>query len=187
MRGPIGPERSVSYVPGGVLIALGVLGAIVWMGLGFLELHDTVEGFERVPYPDGGTVVIDEPGGQVIYAEGGEEVVVGARLVVLGPDGAEIATEVYGSSISYSIAGHSGRAVVTFDAPAAGQYRVGPAGLVVSSTATELAVGPSIGGDMATMGVGAVLIAVVGVGLGAVLVWRAKRRRQAPTNPSIVS
>ena len=65
---PVRP-RALWYWIGAAIIIAAIAGAVFWIVSGVLGLDDTVDGFERVPYPDGGTVTIDVPGEYVIYTE----------------------------------------------------------------------------------------------------------------------
>ena len=188
---PIRP-RALWYWIGAAVIIAAVGGAVFWLVSGVLGLDDRVDGFERVPYPDGGTVTIDEPGEYVIYTESfsGEEQAGG--LLLVDPDGDTVDTRLYVSSLTYDFGGQAGAASQTFTAEQAGDYELSSTGLD-SSGISSLAVGKSIGGDIVSAVVGAFVIGGLGVLVGAVVLIvtavrrsRAKRERRPPTPPPSV-
>ena len=191
VHGPLKP-RAYWYWVGGLVIAAGMIGAVAWLVSGLVGLSDTVDDFERVPFVGGGTVVIDEAGGQVVYVEpGGGSFPSSMRISVVGPAGEPIATAPYGGSLTYDFGGRSGAALATFDAPVAGEYQVA-AVETGSSVARELAVGPSFAGHLVRTIVVPFVIGGVGVIAGVVIIVvtavrrsRERRRRQpqVPTYP----
>lgn len=189
VHGPLRPRKFWFWF-GGLMIFAAVVGAVFWFVNGFLNLIDAVDDLERVPFDRGGTAVLDEAGGYVVYAEGDNvSVFPGLRIVVTGPGGEPVRTAAYGGSLTYNFGGHNGTAVATFDAPVPGTYEVAVAE-GGSGFAEELAVGPSFAGDLVRTLVGGFVIGGVGVLLGvativvtAVRRSRAKRRRQPGSPP----
>ncbi len=184
---PLRP-RTYWFWIGGLLIATGVVGAAFWFVGGLIALSNAIGDLERVPFPDGGTVMLDDAGGYVVYAEGSDVFVPGGtRIVVADPDGEPVASAPYGGSLTYDLGGHSGTAVATFDAPAPGAYRVAALG-AGSGFAEELAVGPSFAGDLVRTLVGAFAIGGVGVTAGVVIIIvtaaRRSRARRRPRTPA---
>ena len=59
----------VGYLTGGGLIAVGVVGAVLWFVLSLVNLSNEVDDFQRVPVPGEGTVQL-EARKYVIYYEG---------------------------------------------------------------------------------------------------------------------
>ena len=191
VQGPLRP-RTYWFWIGGLTIAAAVAVAVFWFVSGILGLIDAVDDLERVPFDRGGTVVLDEAGGYVVYAEGDfVSVQPGLRILVVGPDGQSVRTAAYGGSLTYNFGGHNGTAVATFNAPAPGAYEVAIAE-IGSGFAEELAVGPSFAGDLVRTLVGGFVIGGVGVLLGVAIIVvtavrrsRARRGRQQP--PSLTS
>ena len=97
-------------------------------------------------------------------------------LEVTGPDGAPAPVSTYRSTARYDVTpGQLGRAVATFDATTAGQYRVSTA-RATEADAT-LAVGGDFAGDIATATLGAAIlgpVTVLAAVLLAVLTYRAR-------------
>ena len=99
-------------------------------------------------------------------------------LTVTGPDGAAVPVSTYRSSVRYDVTpGQVGRAVATFDATTAGQYRVSAAR--AAEAGATLAVGGNLARVITTATVGAAILALVTV-LAAVLLavipYRARSR-----------
>ena len=185
---PIRP-RALWYWIGAAVIVAAIAGAVFWLVSGILRLDDTVDGFERVPYPEGGTVTIADPGEYVVYTESfsGDEQAGG--ITVVDPDGNEVDTRLYVSSLTYDFGGEVGSASQTFTAEQAGEYELSSTGLE-SSGISSLAVGKSIGGDIVSAIVGAFVIGGLGVLVGVIVLIvtgirrsSAKRERRPPTPP----
>jgi hypothetical protein len=188
---PIRP-RALWYWVGGGLIVATTIGAIAWFTVGLMSLDDRVNGFERVPFPEGGTITIDEAGDYVIYAEGSLTTLSAPGVAVTDPEGDEVATAFYGGSLTYDFGGRSGSALLTFTADQAGDYQIEP-DTSDSSGVVSYAVGQSIGGDLVSAIVGGFAIGGLGVVIGAVVLIvtgirrsRVKRERRPPmlTPPS---
>jgi hypothetical protein len=186
---PLRP-RALWYWIGGGLIAATTIGAVVWLVTGILGVDDKVDGFERVPAAEGGTITIDDPGDYVIYAEGPQTTFGVSDITVTDPDGDEVQTSLYGGSLTYDFGGRSGSAQETFTADEAGDYEIETDGLA-SGNAESLAVGDSIGGDLVSAIVGGFVIGGLGLVIGAIVLIvtgvrrsKAKKERQPPAPPS---
>ena len=82
----------------------------------------------------------------------------------------------YGGDLSYSVTGHSGRAVSTI-AIGPGEYRL----VVEGSGSRSVAMGPSVGGRILRIVIGSLMIGVPLVGGGSViLVLGALRQSRGP-------
>lgn len=188
---PLRP-RALWYWIGGLVILGGIIGAIVGFVLGFSGLDDTIDGFERVPYPEGGVVTIDEPGKYVIYGEQPSSFTdanVNAVINLIDPDGDTVVTSYYSGELNYDFSGRSGAAIATFTADTAGSYRLQPDEDGVGN-AESLAIGESIAGELVRVILVPMLIGGLGFIGGAVILIvtgvrrsRAKRRRQPPAPP----
>jgi hypothetical protein len=100
------------------------------------------------------------------------------RLQVTGPDGTAVPVHTYRSTARYDIdPGRLGRAVATFDATAAGPYRVSAAR--ATGTGETLAVGDNFARTIAMTALGAAslgLVTVLAAGLVAVVTYRTRSR-----------
>ncbi len=134
-RPDIRPQARWFWI-GGVIMVGGVLAAIAFGVLSFFGIADTVDDFPRVARGTD-TVVIESSGEYVIYAEDGTAF---ATVEVLTPDGEPVPTSPYLTGLSYDFNGRSGQAASTFEAEATGPY--------VVTTDTDIAIGPSIAGDL---------------------------------------
>jgi hypothetical protein len=182
MDQPQGPS-SLGYWLGGLLIAGGIIGGIVWSWMSFSSFLDAIDDFERVPVGEINTIQLDE-GDYVVYAErgGGEAVSLFLNEVRMRPAGQEGADEIefdaYVSEFTYDFGNHTGRAQLTFAVDEAGDYDVrvgdGP-----GTTATTAAFGPSVANDLVSAIVGGFVIAGIGIVLGIILliVTGVRRRR----------
>jgi hypothetical protein len=182
---PIRP-RAFWYWIGGGLIVLAVPAAIVWGVLGFLRIDDEVDDFERVRFPEGGTIVIDDPGDFVVYSEGSLAPLSDSGVTITGPDGDDVGTSPYSGSLTYDFGGRSGTAQQTFTADEAGEYVITPRGVDTGQTWTY-AIGPSVARGIVGAIVGAFVIGGLGVLVGAIVLLvtgvrrsRAKQARRPP-------
>jgi hypothetical protein len=180
-----GPSRSWYWV-GGAIAAVGVGTAAVWVVAGLISFVHRIDDLQRVPL-GGGTVTLDRPGGWTVYYEGPGA---GSRASVppLEVSVAETATGEavpvadYGTSLTYSLGGHRGRAILTFGAPRAGSYRLQASSPVARRG--RLAVGRGVGrGPFVRVALG-IVVAVWSLGLGAaIVIVTALRRHGTRTRP----
>lgn len=170
------------YWIGGGLVLVGIVGALVWFVLGLVGISNTVDDFERVPADGGGMVTLADDTGYVIYLEDRSGAAV--RVALTDPSGDEIDIRTYVSDLDYDFGGRAGTALFTFRSNEAGDYD-----LTSESTSlrADVAVGPSLAGDLVRAI--AIPFAIGGVGLLAgvillivTLVRRSadKKRRDAP-------
>lgn len=185
--GKLRPSVAGYWISGALVIA-GIVGAIVWFVLGFTGLSDTIDNFERVPADGGGTVSLDGGRDYVIYVEDGDTFGSGVRVGVLDPDGAEIEIARYRTELTYDFDGRSGRASFTFRSDEEGAYTV----LADGPSDVEVAVGPSVAGDLVRAIAIPFVIGGVGLLLGLVLLIvtlvrrsGAKKRRAATASPPV--
>lgn len=180
---PAGPSRA-GYWIGGVIIAAGILGALLCGGLAYNAFIHRVDGFSRVPLT--GTEVLHfDPGGYVVYYEGlGIPDNVPPTTVVVTPSGGLQPLDVsrYGgpggrSYLTYGVHGHAGEAIATFSVPApGGDYRLTSAAVGLG----VLAVGRSLGPLLAVGTLGAIASAGLGLAIGLLLIiLTAVRRKKA--------
>jgi hypothetical protein len=178
---PIRPGRYWYWVAGALAVA-----AVVWLALslflGFRSLSRQVQGFQRVAIPGQGEVNFAEPGGYTLYFEGlgasDEQVTIPPfRFSLTTVGGEEVSIRPYGGSATYGLAGHSGRAVGTFQIEEPGRFLLQTEGEPQGGQA-NLAVGRSVGpgifrvvsvaivGTLVLLLAGAVLAVVVAVRRG---------------------
>ena len=146
---PVRPARFWYWVAGAAVVA-----AVLWFALGlflgFLLVNRQVEGFQRVPIPGQAEVSFAEPGGYTLYYEGlgasDQQATIPSFSVSLAPvsGGQEVSIRDYGGSATYDFAGHSGRALGTFQIEEPGRFLLQAEGEPRSAEA-NVAVGSSVG------------------------------------------
>jgi hypothetical protein len=174
----IGMKRDFGYWIGGGLVGFAVIGAIVWGVLAFGHIAKTVDDFQRVPIPGRADVRL-EARRYVIYVEGprADQAVPPVNIAITKPSSSTRAPiQAYGGSLTYSF-GRTGSAQATVTPPRAGVYRVRTAG-GDSAGSFELALGNSVGGEIVSTVVGALVIGIVFGIAGIVLLIRTRRRRR---------
>jgi len=185
----IRPSRLWYWVAGAALV-----GSAVWLALGvgfwIRSVSRQVEEFQRVPIPGQAEVSFDRPGGYTVYFEGlgasDETATIPAFSMSLAPvgGGEEVPIRPYGGFSTYTLAGHSGRAIGTFQIEEPGRFLLQTAG-EPQAVQTNVAVGQGTGGEitrtlvLTVPGVlalfsGGVVLAVV------VAVRRSRARRRLP-------
>jgi hypothetical protein len=176
-----GPSKK-GYLLGGLIMAVGVIGAIVWFATGFMAFADTIDGFQRVSANGQGEVTFDDTGGYVIYYEapGADDGDIPDGQVLLTPVDSDepVPLERYDSELSYNDGDHEGYAVVTFDIDRPGTYLLESE----SDGNGDLAVGRSVASRLVTTIVGSMALGGLGVVVGAILlIVTYVRRRTART------
>jgi len=164
-----------------------VVSAVLWFVLGLMSFSSEVKGFERVPV-DGEPrqVNLSRTGSYTAYFEmefgSAAESAPAVDAEMVAPDGGNVALTPYGSSLTYdNMGGHSGRAVFTFRVDSPGTYEIRS----TSTSGGELALGRGVGNKLLTSIVGAFVIGLLGIGVGALVlivtvVRRSSSRRSAP-------
>ena len=119
------------YVVGGLLITLAVGWFVYALVSGLLGIDDRMQ---YVPVPGTATITVDEPGDTVIYVEttgeidGSPYTFTGSTsdlgITITGPEGNTVPIGTPGFTGEYSIPGHTGHSLASFDAPAAGRYEI---------------------------------------------------------------
>lgn len=189
------PTRRGYWVAGFLLVgSIGVGGSlIVWFVLGVLGVAD---GLERVVIPTGGAVTLAEPGTYTVFYEhksvvGGQHYNTSLHLPIVTVEIRDAAAP--GASplplrppfflMNYNTTSYEGESVWSFDAPAAGTYRVDASYANPTEPPRVLAIGKGLAGDILRL----VLtifggVAVLGLGvIAAFVVWLVTfiRRRRA--------
>jgi len=166
-------------------VALAVLAAgIAFLAHGFASLAGTVDGLQRVSLPGGGTVSLTHGGGYIVYYEGpgaqnGNIPFFHINIAPASPGGAVASLARYGSTVTYNIGSHQGRAVLSMRVARAGRYAVTTTGSAPANA--DLAFGGSIGGGIVGLLLPAIPLIIVGfVGTLLLFILRVvgKRSRQ---------
>ena len=192
----IRPTLGWYWVAGALAIA-----AFAWLALSLLlglrATSEQVEQLQRIPIPGQAEVGFAEPGGYTLYYEGvgasDDQATIPPFSVSLAPVGGdqEVTIRDYGGSTTHDFAGHSGRALGTFQIQEPGRYLLQTEGEPPTGEA-NVAVGPSVGpaifrtviltiaGTFGLLLAAAVLAVVV-----ALLRNRARRLLPAPAAPPV--
>jgi hypothetical protein len=154
---------------------------LAWLIVGIVSLSSTVNGLQRVPLPAGGQVNLAHSGGYTIYyegpgAQGGQIPAFHVFIAPVPPSTSVPHLSKYGSTVTYDIGSHQGRAVLALHVPAPGKFAVKTVG--APANGSDLAFGGSIGSGI----VGALLPAIPLMVLGALgalvlLIIRYARKR----------
>jgi hypothetical protein len=187
---PGASSRKVRPVRAWYLLALAVfLGGAALLVAGLLGVKGQVDGFQRVPLPQGGQVSLGHSGGYVLYYEGpgAASGQVPSFNVTVAPAsaGASVSSlQSYAADVNYSFGSRQGRAVLTLQVSHPGTFRVVPTGASAVAGGSDLAFGSSIVGGIAGTAVTGGLLMVLGVAGGITLlviryVRTSRRRAQA--------
>ncbi len=173
-----GPSRAWYWV-GGAVGLVGIVATVLWVAGGVRGFTGQVDDFQRVDVGDEAPVTIDEPGGYTIYYEGpgaeaGEPDV---DVTIRGPGITQASLDEYDGTLTYTVGGREGRAVLTVDIDQPGAF-------VLSATSMEeegqVAIGPSLAPRLVRTIVGAILLGLYTLGATAgVVLLTALRRRDA--------
>jgi hypothetical protein len=188
----IRPARFWYWMAGAAVVA-----AVLWFALGlflgFLSVNRQVEGFQRVPIPGQAEVSFAEPGGYTLYYEGlgaaDEQATIPSFNVALAPvsGGQEVSIRDYGGSATYDFAGHSGRALGTFQIDEPGRFLLQAEGEPRSGEA-NVAVGPSVGPTIFRTVIltiaGTLILLLAGAVLAVVVAVRRNRARRLLPAPA---
>lgn len=170
------------YWIGGGLVAAGVVGAVLWFVLSFMNLDNEIDGFQRVPLPGDRTVQLDARK-YVIYYEGPNADESVPQFEIAVTDSATerpLAIDSYGGSLTYSF-GDEGTAQATVTPTRTGAYAVRTSGGDGTSGA-QVAFGRSIAGSILRSILGVFAIGGVLIAAGVILlVVTSVRRRRAGT------
>ncbi len=165
---------------GAILITLGVLSIIAWIIYGVIDIDRTVDDLVRTREGSATEFTLDSPRSWTVYVEPQSASLGGLRFSLLDGDGERIEMQPYGGDLSYSVTGHSGRAVATVSL-GRGDHQ-----LVVDGSGQRLvAIGPSVGGRIVRIFVGSLLIGLPLIGGGAVLVIVGALRQSRARNRAV--
>jgi len=172
------------------LLALAVfLGGAALLVAGLLGVKGQVDGFQRVPLPQGGQVSLPHSGGYVLYYEapGAASGQFPSFNVTVAPASAgarATSLQPYTTDVTYGFGSRQGRAVLTLQVSHPGTFRVVATGAPTVAGGSDLAFGSSIVGGIAGTVVSGGLLMVLGVAGGITLfviryVRISRRRAQA--------
>ena len=167
--GTIGPSpRRTRAGRAWYLLALAVfLSGAAWLIFGLLGVKGQVDGFQRVPLPQGGLVSLQHSGGYVLYYEApgaasGQFPSFNVTIVPASPAARAQSLRPYAADVNYSFGSRQGRAVLTLQISHPGTFRVVTTGAPTVAGGSDLAFGSAIAGGI----VGTALISVLLMGLG---------------------
>ena len=107
------------------LAVAGIALAAVWGVRSVTDANDRASAFPRTGIPGTATVIVAEPGDQMIYFTGtGRPGVTSLALEVKDPAGTRVPVTPYDLAVEVDLAGEVGRAVATFSADSPGAYTV---------------------------------------------------------------
>ena len=147
------------------LVDLAVFAAgLAWLITSIFAFAGTVNGLQRVPMPAGGNVHLGHAGGYIVYYEGPgaqNDRFPGFRVLVTpASHGASVRLRQYGSSLTYNVGSHHGRAVFTLNVSGPGTFAVTVGG--TPAPGSDLAIGGSIARGIVGLIVPAVPLMVLG-------------------------
>ncbi len=179
-RQKVRPGRIWYLVP----LALFVAGA-AWLIVGIVSLSSTVNGLQRVPVPAGGTVSLSHSGGYTIYYEGpgaqsGNIPPFHINVTPASPGASVSSLTRYGSTVTYNVGSHHGRAVLTLNVTRPGRFSISATG--AQATGADLAFGGSIAHGIVTIVLPAVPLMVLGF-LGALILLTVRIFRKRALRP----
>jgi Domain of unknown function (DUF4234) len=171
------------YWIGGGLVAVGVLGAILWFVGSLMRMSDEVEAFPRVPVPGEATIEL-EARKYVVYYESSsaEQSVPTVELAITEARTAvPLAISPYSGSLTYSFSGHEGAALATVTPGQAGGFTVRTDSAAATSGAS-VALGrslawPILRGILGAFAIGGLLVGAGGTLIAVTAVRRSRRPR----------
>lgn len=184
---PAGTGRKASrlgYWIGSGLVAAACIGAAAWVVVAFLGFMSQVNGFQRMTVPGTAAVQVAHAGTRIVYYESPRTVSPPGQLLirVTGPAGKPVAVSTYHGDLRYDVpgvAGRAGKAIASFQAAAAGDYRIS-AGRGAGAGGT-LAIGGDVLWDAVPHIAGATAVLLLGGGAGLTLIIITAVRRSART------
>jgi hypothetical protein len=149
-------------VAGGLIAMLGVSAAAIWAVSSVLATVKSPDHFARAAVP--GTAVVQLAAGDnpVVYYEGPDTPTASnLGLRVTSPDGELVRTSAYRGDLRYDTNGGTGRAIVTFHARIAGEYRISTT--MRTGADARIAVGDSVARSVAYDLIGPALVTAAAV------------------------
>ena len=166
-----------------LLALLLIAGGVAWLVISFVSFGHQVNSLQRVPLPRGGQVNLAHSGGYVIYYEGpgaqsGQFPPFHVRVQAASAGAVVGSLTQYTAKVTYSVGGHSGRAVLALQVTHPGRFAVLTAG--APSNGSDLAFGSSVASAIVKIVLPSILLFGLGFALGLVIliVRLARRSRQ---------
>lgn len=120
----VGTRSHRSWIwSGATLIVVGVVAVVVWIVYGVVSIDSTVDEMVRAREGAVTSFSLDGPRSWTVYVEPQSAGMSGLRFGIHDSVGERIEMQPYGGDVSYSVTGHSGRAVATV-ALAPGEYQL---------------------------------------------------------------
>jgi hypothetical protein len=169
------PVSSQQVRPGRIwyVVALAALGAgLAFLAYGLISLFGTIDGLQRVPLPGSGTVTLTHSGGYTIYYEGrgsqnGNIPSFDVHVAPASPGAAVASLAHYGSTVTYNIGSHEGRAVLSMPVTSPGSFAVTTTGTAPGNA--DIAIGGSVGSGITRTLLPALPLIILGFAGGVVV------------------
>jgi hypothetical protein len=155
-----------------LLALLLIVGGVAWLVVSVISLSHQVNSLQRVPLPQGGHITLASSGGYVVYYEGpgaqsGHFASFHVQVLPASPGAAVASLRQYGSTVTYSVGGHHGRAVLVLQVTHPGRFRVVLAG--APSNGSDLAFGSSVASSIVKIVVPSIGLVLLGLALALVI------------------
>ena len=163
------------------LLALAVfLGGVALLAAGLLGVKGQVDGFQRVPLPQGGQVSLPHSGGYVLYYEApgvasGQFPSFNVTVAPASSAASAKSLQPYTADVTYNFGSRQGRAVLTLQVAHPGTFRVVATGAPAVAGGSDLAFGSTIASGIAGTALPAGLLMGLGVAGSIALVIIRKR------------
>lgn len=178
------------------LVLAGLIGAAVWGFLTYQNLQNRLDGLPRTDVPGRISFEVTEPQGMTVYYEdpdasgtfavrasnrdGNTLAVSPVDVTITGPFG-PVAVADHETDLRFDVDGRVATAVATFEAPAAGTYRLDVVGDV--PTAARISVGDVVDSGLLANAAGAVIVFVGTIlAAGVIFLVVAVKRTRPPTS-----
>lgn len=177
------------------LALVGLVGAAVWGFLTYRNLQNRLDELPRTDVPGQVSFEVTEPQGMTVYYEdpdasgtfavrasnrdGNTLAVSPVDVTITGPSG-PVGVADYETDLRFDVDGRVATALATFEAPAAGTYRVDVVGDV--PTAARVSVGDVVDLGLLANAAGAVVLFVGTILAAGVIVLVAVKRTRPPTS-----
>ena len=177
-RGLRPPTRG--YWAGGALIAVAVIGTIVWAVLAWIGLNHRIDGFPRITVPGTAAVHVSDTSTRVLYYETSRGItpIPATAIRVTDAAGHAVPVSAYSLDVRYDVPGNLGRvgnAVASFHATG-GKYTITT---VVTANPGTLTIGDDIVQGAIPHVIAAGLLLIVGAGGGLTLIVVTAARRSS--------
>lgn len=165
-----------------LLVVLGVISALVWLGLASAAANKHANGYARTAAPGTISLRVSQPRTYYVYVEGTSDTLRDLALTVIDPFSQNVAVTAISSRSYYDHHGMFGHAVGSFKAARSGEYRVTATGHL--NPYGDFAVGDNAAGRMIPhlWGVGTLLVLTIGSAFTLAVVTVLRRRQHRPVH-----